>query len=387
LTQLQEPLSKDPSGCRALADAWKLLERVPGLAYSARYEQARSLWQAGQRDGARMLFQDLYTQTLKDGVLPPLDAAFREALQGDGKADLWSPLMRQAAGTLIADKRRPAIIALAWQCRQLDDPSLGDALIGIALERLTDDSERLATSLAAIEYYWQSNQYEPIDKVLQPLLASPAFAARPSLWRLSAMLYQERGMKAKSSLSLERALDIEYQQPPAILNVQAVRNDYGALLAQYQQESQTLAARKLAPSRDFLAKVIRTADRWRTLDRDNTTACQLTAKILETLGAHEIAWEYLTTPVGARPNEAAPWLSLAQTLNRDREWTLADRAYAAAFEAEATNPQILWDRARNLQQAGKNDESRKLVRQIADGQWQPRFASIQAQARRLVEGR
>lgn len=388
LSLLQEQLNNDPAECRAVADAWKLLERVPGLSYLAHYEQARCLWHAGQRPSARTHFQDLYAQTFKDGMLPPLDATFRQALQSDAKdGDSWTKLMRQTAATLVADKRRPAVVALAWQCRQLGDQPLGDALIGMALDQMTEDGERLATSLAAIEYLWQTNQYDPIDKVLQPLLANPAFAGRSSLWRLSAMLYQQRGMKAKSILSLERAVETEHQQPAAVLNLQKVRNDYGALLAHYQQESQTLAARQLVPSRDFLAKVIRTADRWRALDRENTTACQLAAKILETLGAHELAWEYLTTPVGSRPNEAAPWLSLAQTLNREREWNLADRAYEAAFEAEATNPQILWDRARNLHQAGKYDESRKLCRQIADGQWQPRFAALQAQARRVVDGR
>jgi len=41
----------------------------------------------------------------------------------------------------------------------------------------------------------------------------------------------------------------------------------------------------------------------------------------------------------------------------------------------------VWDRAVNLRQAGRLEESRKLLRQLAEGTWQPRFAALQKQAR------
>jgi ferric-dicitrate binding protein FerR (iron transport regulator) len=69
------------------------------------------------------------------------------------------------------------------------------------------------------------------------------------------------------------------------------------------------------------------------------------------------------------------------------ELDLADRAFAAAFAAEPTDAQILWDRAQNLRQAGKRPEADKLVRLLADGTWQPRFQALQAQARWHLEGR
>src|SRR5438105_3640864 len=79
--------------------------------------------------------------------------------------------------------------------------------------------------------------------------------------------------------------------------------------------------------------------------------------------------------------EAAPWLALATSLQQEAEFELADRAYANAFAAEATNAQILWSRAQNLQQMGKLVEARALYRQLADGTWQPRFQGLQQQAR------
>jgi hypothetical protein len=56
-----------------------------------------------------------------------------------------------------------------------------------------------------------------------------------------------------------------------------------------------------------------------------------------------------------------------------------------AFEAEPTNAQILWDRARNLAQAGQAQEAEKLYRRLAEGTWQPRFAGLCDQARWQLE--
>ncbi len=98
-------------------------------------------------------------------------------------------------------------------------------------------------------------------------------------------------------------------------------------------------------------------------------------------------WDYLTTPVALRPNEAEPWAELGRTLARQGELLLADRAYAAAFEAEPTNAQLLWDRARNLAQAGQAHEAENLYRRLTEGTWQPRFGPLRDQARWQLEKR
>ena len=66
---------------------------------------------------------------------------------------------------------------------------------------------------------------------------------------------------------------------------------------------------------------------------------------------------------------------------------LAEEAFASAFAAEPTNAQILWDRAQNLRQSGNAVEARKLLRQLADGAWQPRFQALVSQARWQLEPR
>jgi hypothetical protein len=66
---------------------------------------------------------------------------------------------------------------------------------------------------------------------------------------------------------------------------------------------------------------------------------------------------------------------------------LADRAYESAFQRESTNAQILWDRAENLRRAGRLTQAQTLYRQLTTSDWQPRFASLKAQASWMLDGK
>jgi ferric-dicitrate binding protein FerR (iron transport regulator)/tetratricopeptide (TPR) repeat protein len=373
--------AKDAATFRAIADGYQTLKDTPGLGFAARYEQARCLLEAGDRAPARKVFGELYTEMLKAGVLPPLDASFRQAFSDAGGSALpFAQWMRKVADDLAKDRRPAAVLLLAWQTHQLGDQPLADELLGKALAAAAP-AERLPLTLVGIEFLGQTGQVARADVLLQPLLTDAKLAENLSLWRLAAAITQRRGMLARSAAYLEKALDLEYRQLPDVVNLEAVRSDYGSLLEHYQKLASAVTILETAPPQDFLARIVRAADRWRSLDNDSTAACQAAARILQKLGAKDLAWEYLTTPVGQKPNEAAPWVSLAQTLQGERDFDLADRAYAAAFAAEATNAQILWDRAHNLQQAGRVAEAREVYRRLAEGTWQPRFQALQQQAR------
>jgi tetratricopeptide (TPR) repeat protein len=409
LCLLQDRARKDEKFHAALAEAFSWFEEVPGLAYAARYEHARSLWKAGRNDEARKRFQELYEKTLEQDQLPPIDADFRQALAADGEAP-WSSLVRKTAGRLIEHKRRPAVLALAWQCWQLDDQPLANEMLTRAIEDIPEDKERLPMRVAGLAFFMETGQWAEADQLLEKLRADygetakrragetaaemRGFADSPSrrfalsgLWRLGGQIAEHRDMKARELECLEQALEAEYQEQPEVVNLKEVREDYEKLLDAYQQLAVAMVTLKVQPPADFRAKVIRTADRWRALDSDATTACESAARILQTLGDRDLVWDYLTTPVALHPAEAEPWRDLARTLSRKGDLELADRAYQAAFEAEPTNAQILWDRARNLRQAGKTIDAQKIYRQLADGKWSPQFQWVQAQARRQVEGK
>jgi hypothetical protein len=381
---LQDRAGDSPTLHGELAESWRLFEDQPEFRYAARYEFARSLLKAGQRAEARKRFRALYEETLQDGILPPVDADFRLALQGgSATADLWTELLRKTAQGLVKEQRRPAVLALARQCWQLADAALADQLIAIALDG-APEKERTPLSVAAVEFFRETAQLPQADDLLHQLLADAKLARRADLWRLAADVAAKRDMTGRSLECLEHALDAEYAKLPAVIDLETVRTEYGKLLEHYQNLADAMVTLKVQPPAGFLAKVVRMADRWRALDREQASACQTAARILRVLGERELGWDYLTTPVGLKPNEAGPWVELAQGLRRTGDLSLADRAYRAASEAEPTNADYLWERADNLRQAGRQPEALQLFRRIAEGRWQPRFQPTQARARALV---
>jgi tetratricopeptide (TPR) repeat protein len=294
-------------------------------------------------------------------------------------------LLRQAAERLVRQKHRPAVFVLASQCWQLDDASLANQLVSTALDG-APEKERPPLTLAAVAFYQQSAQLPQADVLLQGLLKDAMLARNPALWRLAAQVAEKRDQGSRSLQYLERALDAEYEKLPEVIDVEQVRRDYGKLLDHYQNLTETMLTLKVDPPAGFRARVIRTADRWRALDRDGDKACQAAARILQKLGDRDLGWDYMTTPVALKPNEAGPWLELAQALRRTGELELADRALRSACESEPTNADHLWERAENLRQQGKTAEALAVFRQIAEGRWQPRFQPTQARARAQLGG-
>jgi ferric-dicitrate binding protein FerR (iron transport regulator) len=372
----------------ALAPAWAPFARVSGLAYAARYEQARSLYKSGQAAEARNRFVALFDDVIRAGGLPAIDADFRAALVGDGKGpDAWGALLRRTAARLVKDRHRAAVLLLARQCWAIEDRPAARELYGAVMDGARPAKEDLSLALAGLEFLWGTGQLAEAEQLLGGLLADAELAREPVLWRLARKLAGQRDMPGRELECLERALDLEFLRPPEVIDLQQVRQEYGELLNRYQAQAETLVTLRLAVPADFRAKVVRAADRWRALDRDGDDACTVAARTFHRLGDRDGAWDYLTTPVGRRPAEAAPWLGLARDLVGQGEPALADRAFAAAFEAEPTDAQTLWERAENLQRVGQADEARRLYRRLAAGPWSPRFAGLQAQARWKLEGR
>jgi predicted Zn-dependent protease len=367
---------------KALAEAWQLFANDPVLGRSARYEQARCLFKAGETAAARKQFLALYAEALKEKGLLRLDSDFVEALRGEG---VWASLMRQTATALVKEKKRAAALLLAQQCWQLGEAALAQHVYGVALADLPDDKERLPLQRAGLNFLMSTSQFAEADRALRKLLSDPAHAKRADLWRVGAQLAEQRSQKARQLECLEKALELEHASPPAIINLERVRADYSQLLEHYGKLADALVTLELPAPAGFQAKVVSAADRWRALDGNSERACQLAANTLQTLGERELAWDYLTTPAAQRPNEAEPWVGMASTLKRYGDLPLADRAYQAAFEAEPTNAEVLWDRAENLRQMGRLAQARLLYRQLADGDWQPRFRAFKDQARWALE--
>ena len=360
-----------------LSAAWQKM----GDGYVARYEVADNLYLAGEKAKALGLFRTLYEETHKTGALPALDSRFRRAFD-DGAE--WRSLFTRAADDAVKAGRVHIVVLLAWQCRKLGDSALASELLERALKEAGDGDAGRAVRLAAIEYLWSIEDFAQADGVMATLLADEKLRANAGIWRLASHLAEARGDTVRQFDALEQALDREFPHLPEVIDVNSFRRDYGALLEYYQHLAEGARHLNVPVPDNLLPRLIRAADRWRSMDPEGDKVCDQTAQVLQLIGgkqAEELAWDYLTTPLALRPNESAPWLTIAQSSMRDGRLTLADQCYDAAYAAEPTNAQILWDRAQVLERLGATAKSRELYRRIADGGWQPRFENLKWAAR------
>ena len=206
----------------------------------------------------------------------------------------------------------------------------------------------------------------------------------PGLWRFASKLAEDSGRKRLAAERLERAIQLEFATRPTVINILTVRTDYTELLAKCEELITASTTLELAPPADLAARIIQAADQWRTLDDDDTAACQTASRLLAKLNSKELAWDYLTTPLAENSGESAPWIALARSLGTDTQTDLADMAWTQAFELESTNPEILLEHARLLQTAGRIAPAKLLLKRAVDGTWQPRFAGAVQHCRDLL---
>ncbi len=369
---------------RALASRLERFADVPGLAYEVRYALAAAAVGEGEYDRAARVFTELYDAALAEGRLPIIDHDFRSAFVNDGdKEHDWQHVLRERVPAVREKLGIAALPCLAWQCSQLGGELLAEELLTRALAGAEGDA-RPATVLATVEYCWHRGQQQRAMALIDDLLADGEQAERRDLLELGAWMAASRQALAKALRYRERLVDLEMAAMPEVVNLQRVRSTFGTLLGQYEQLARAMAALEEEVPLKLVAKVVRAVDRWRILDGDNPQACTTAARILDLVGAEELAWEYLTSPLARRSNEAAPWLDLAVQLRQRADYAKADLAYDNAFALEPTNAQILWDRAQLQLQTGNPAGARELYQRIAEGEWQPRFDRLKQQAERWL---
>ena len=118
-----------------------------------------------------------------------MDGRFTNALLGKaGRDDQWTPLVRATAARFIKDKRRAAVVYLAWQCQVLGDPALADTVLATALDGITNDNERLVVHLAAIDFLSHTGRTDRAGDLMAGLLRNDKWTAAPELWRLASRL-------------------------------------------------------------------------------------------------------------------------------------------------------------------------------------------------------
>jgi len=327
---------------------------------------------------------DLFKRTTEAGSLPLLDDDFKRIFDHDNDGRSRRPtLWKEAGERFISRGDRDLAVLLAWQCHTLGDGGVSDELFTKALSGATGD-EKTSLSLLAAAASWQIGRYERAESLIAPLLDDESLAQSARLWHLAADVADKLGRTAVGVARFERAVELAMSALPKNYAVDVVRAPYRELFGRYRKLATAVATLQPEPPQELVARIVTAADRWRSLDSDATEACQAASRVLATLGAADAAWEYVSTPLAEKPNEASPWLSLAKSLTDATDFPLALRAYREAFSAEPTNAQILWDHAQLLEQHHRTADAQAIYRQIVQGDWQPRFQSLKQQASQRI---
>ena len=382
LMSVMRPRLTTPEFLAAYAKASERFEQHPQIGLMVRRERMTALFAAGKYDEGRSLFKEWLMANLEQGFVPPIGPELYNACISNNGLKQIDELLLECAKRLVDAHMLMTSHSMSVQIRELGNINIADQMMTLLLASL-DAKERPDVSLCVIQQLRRVKDPRA-DKLLDQVMELPMADQVPGLWRFASKLAEDSGRKRLAAERLERAIQLEFATRPTVINIQTVRTDYTELLAKYEELITASTTLELAPPADLGARIVQATDQWRTLDEDDTAACQTASRLLAKLNSKELAWDYLTTPLAENSGESAPWIALARNLGTDIQTDLAGMAWMQAFELESTNPEILLEHARMLQAAGRFEPAKVLLKRAADGTWQPRFASAVQQCRDLL---
>ncbi|HQX52677.1 MAG TPA: hypothetical protein PLR25_22340, partial [Planctomycetaceae bacterium] len=368
----------------AFAKAAARFETHPQISLYVRRERITSLVAAGQVEEARTLFSEWLSVQLDQGFVPLIGAELYNSLidSSDGQVRIDELLLKDARRLVEAEMLMTAN-TLAIQMRELGNARIADQIMALVLPKLSVANHPDLT-LVAIEQFRRLKDPRA-DRLLDQVMELPATQQLPELWRFASKLAEESGRTRLAAERLETAIQLEFATRPTTINIETVRHDYTELLAKYGELIDASATLEISPPEGLVSRIIQAADQWRTLDEDDTAACQVASRLLMKLNSKDLAMDYLVTPLAENSGESAPWTTLARSLASEKQIDLADMAWTQAFLFEATNPEILLEHAQMLQAAGRTAHAKALLQRIDDNSWQPRFSNAVQQSRTLLQ--
>ena len=381
---IDETFSKKKLHLRLAKEAASF-EAEPGLFGAARY--ARVLWLiSGEKaDEARSLYGSFRRDAAAAGVALPASDVIRTAFkEASGDSESWSNLMLESAEPLIEQKRQLAVLQLALNCAAIAEHDTARQLLkqGIQGVKLSKRPDLLVTGLQCLI---ATDDWDQAEDFMRQLINHKNATENAALWRTASQIATALGNDDESLRRLEQAMRLEFSSLPDTVNVESLRSDYNKLFDRFTAYSETmLEARKPLPD-DFVERVTQAADAWRSIDPDTTPSCQRTARLLQLIGLYDPAWDYWTTPLVNTANSSAAWTNLATALTETNQIHRASQAWTEAFAAEPTNPELLWNHASLLRNHNQPERAKKLLTQIVNGKWQPRFANYKSKATSLLQ--
>jgi Vault protein inter-alpha-trypsin domain/FecR protein len=357
-------------------------ESSPMLAGLVRTVRIQTLFAAGETAEARKLFRQWHRWMLSQGVVPAIDAEVYAAFVADDGEAEWADMIAATTDELVDQSRFVSALMISSQMRELGETELANHTLEKILAVLSVKANPYA-SLLLIDQLKQL-QDPRSETLFSEAIELPMLADVAAIWRYSSEIADATNHKGEALRRLEKAVQLEFETRPAVINIETVNADYTELMNRYDQLVDAVNLVETTVPDDLALRIIRATDQWRSLVDDDTTPCRLASDVLVKLNLTEIAWDYLTTPLADNSGESGPWKSLAESLVKNDSIDLADMAWTRAFEFEQTNPEILLSHARMLQQHGQRQKARRLVQKVVGGKWQPRFSKTVDQARQLL---
>ena len=222
---------------------------------------------------------------------------------------------------------------------------------------------------------WASNRFKEAfdryEKILDRLEENNV-AVSPALLAAAARLAQQSGNHGRAIELEERALEIEHEHLPKLINVQAFRQRYSWLWQQYQAKIQlAVNIKDEAEIQNWLARAEATWRRWYEVDRDNHQMVQQMATLQTLAGRDDKSWLYLSTVIDKRPRDAESYYAIGQWYHGQSQLHQTEQWYARAYKWDTSNPRWLFERAQTLVQLGRSKEANTVFQQIIDGKWAP----------------
>ncbi|MDA1251873.1 MAG: VIT domain-containing protein [Planctomycetota bacterium] len=370
---------------RSLADELKPFEKSPVYAGSAPYARIIWLLRAQETKGVGKMYRDLLVDVAEQGgviiLSDEIHKLFKQRLKGHRE---WTSAVNAVAKVLRKNRGPVSLMDLAEQCRSLEEAELANSLYLDALKELkpVEDPRRLQLIYGFVR---RASDWKRADEYLRVLLKDENFAKQPALWREASAVSSELSQHDESLRRLEHALNLEFQDLPEAVDLQPFRASYGQLFDQFAALAENASSEEKTLPKDFLNRLLAMADRWRTIDPNDTDVCQRVARIASKLNEVDLAWGYLTTPLAENPGDSTAWRNLANEMGAQSNTKLASRAFDQAFEIESTNPEILYEHAMMLRAAGDEVAAKKKLSEIVNGTWGRKFNGVKSNADRALQ--
>lgn len=361
----------------------------PGFARTDRIEWLLLIGDAEAVAAAEKLFRAQLFDAIDGGFVPNLRSEVRTAFVKQSKTPdgqsctQWVEVVREAVQQLSTMDRPMSLVSIARRCVALGEPAFAAEIVQKAIKD-QDLKAKQKLNLAVLEYSKDASDWSLAEACVKLALSDALLQQKSGLWRDAARVGHRQQKFSEWIENLEKAYEIEFAALPKTVNLEKFRQDYDALFGQLEERTEQLVDANRADKESFARVVQRAAMRWREIDTDDTIACHRAARMLSKLGFATAAWNYWTTPLAEKPDLSTAWTSLANAMENEHRFKVADKAWATAFVCEPTNPEILLNHARFLQSTHQKDRARSLLLAIITGNWQPRFEGTKTQAQTML---